>query len=208
MGLNELIVRNKGEIADVFQSYELLNESPKVYYYIVDTSRYTFEYKLNDSVKVNMSESDRMFDSDEFIEAEFDDSIDDKNFSYYLIAAASGIITEKLSQLKLSKENLDKINEWDEKYWKKIIIAVSKVAGYTKSDYMGAVEFLKDRFVSFFDAEIENEIKEGFNNWLKYLSNHPSLAGLVFWYLHSLVERNIHLAKKDWKKKMYRNIML
>lgn len=200
MGLNELIIRNKGELADVSQSYELFNESPKVYYYIVDTSRYTFEYKLNDYVKVNMSESDRMFDSDEFVEAEFDDSIDDKNFSYYLIAAASGIITEKLSQLKLSKENLDKINEWDEKYWKKIIIAASKVAGYKKSDYMGAVEFLKDRFVSFFDAEIENEIKEGFNNWLKYLSNHPSLAGLVFSVLTQFSGKKYSFGKEGLEK--------
>ena len=180
MVINELMTRKKANLVVVEQKDNLFEEIPNVQYALVDSSKYTFEYKVNDEIDVKMFESDRTFDSDEFVDADFDDSVSEKDYAYYMVAVASGLLTGAFSQLKLSESALEKINQWKNKDWEKYLLIVAQIAGYKKSDFKGAVSFLKDRFVPYVDEELNKEVKEGLGEWLSFLSNHPSLAGLVF----------------------------
>ena len=98
MGINELVERKSGQIATVEPQSNLFNEVPSVKYYLVDSASYSFEYQVDD-IEVNMFESDRTYDSDEFVDAEFEESVSEKDYSYYTIAVASGLITGLFSQL-------------------------------------------------------------------------------------------------------------
>ncbi|WP_026518627.1 hypothetical protein [Butyrivibrio sp. MC2021] len=180
MVINELVTRKKADLVSIKEQDVLFETEPKVEYALVDSSKYSFVYKYNDDIEVNMFESDRSFDNDEFIDAEFDDSISEKDHSYYIAAVASGLLTGAFSQLKLAESSLEKINKWKNSDWEKYIIIAAQIAGYKKSDLKGAVSFLKDRFVPYVNDSLNKEVKEGLDEWLRFLSNHPSLAGLVF----------------------------
>ena len=180
MGINELAICKPTELSVIEQSNGMFSEVPNVTYALVDSSRYSFDYHVNDDIDVNMYESDRAYDSDEFIDAEFDTAVSEKDYSYYTVAVASGVLTGLFSQLKLSDETLAKIKEWKEKEWDKYIIIVAQIAGYKRSDLKGAISFLKKRFVVFVDEQLKNEIQDGIETWIERLSYHPSVAGLIF----------------------------
>lgn len=180
MGLNEIVVRKPANLKVVDGKGSIFTEIPNVKYALVASSRYSFEYKINEDVDVNMFESDRTFDSNEFVDAEYEDAISEKDYSYYAIAVASGVLTGVFSQLKLSEETLEKIDEWKEKDWDKYIVIVAQMAGYKRSDLKGAKKYLNDRFVSFADEELKREYQEGLNKWINAISSHPSVAGLAF----------------------------
>lgn len=180
MGLNELMVRKPADIAVISNENLIFNQIPTVKYSKVDSSRYSFEYKVDDDIEVNMFESDRQFASEEFVDAEFDMAVSERDHSYYIVAAASGVITGLLSQLKLTPEMLEKVNEWKNKDWEKYIIIAAQIAGFKKADYKSAAKFLADRFVPIIGDGIKEEIRGGLDVWMKALSNHPSLAGLIF----------------------------
>ena len=91
MGINELAIRKPAKLTIVDQSNGLFNEIPNVTYALIDSTHYSFEYRINDDVNVNMFESDRTYDSDDFIDADFDNSISERDFSYYTVAVASGV---------------------------------------------------------------------------------------------------------------------
>ena len=180
MAINELIVRKPANATLVQQGGFLFDQVPNIMFELADPSRYTFEYKVNDNIDVNMFESDRMPDSDDFVDAEFDSTVNERDYSYYSVAAASGVLTGFLSQLKLSEETLSKIKSWNNKDWEKYLVIVAQIAGYKKSDLKNAVDYLKDRFGAYASDELKTEIRAGQEACLLYLSNHPSLAGLVF----------------------------
>ena len=176
----EMVLRKNGKIVQVESDNEFIPEIPVVKYSLVDASRYSFEYKFNDNIDINMFESDRTFDGDEFVDAEFEDAISEKDYPYYLLSASSGVITGLFSCFKLSNEKLERINEWKDKEWDKYVLLVAKTLGYKKSDTSGAYTFLKERFVTFFDDQLRSEVDDGIDYWLEYLSCHPSVAGLIF----------------------------
>jgi hypothetical protein len=180
MESNLPVLRKKQEISAFTNKKILPVTTPVVKYALVDTSRYSFEYQMNDDVDVAMYESDRIYDSDEFVDADFEASLPEKDYSYYVVAVASGIITGTFSNLKLSKENIEKINEWKNKDWDKYVMLAAQMAGYSKSDVKGAMSFLKKRIVPFVDESLQDEVKSSVDILLKQLSSHPSLAGLVF----------------------------
>lgn len=180
MALNELIVRKPGNLVVADGKNTLFTKVPTVKYALIDSSRYIFEYKINDDIDVNMFESDRTFDGSEFVDAEFETSVSEKDHSYYTVAVASGVLTGVFSQLKLSEGILKKINEWKDKDWDKYILLAAQMAGYKKSDLKAAKSFLKDRFVPFIDEELRREYQEGLDKWINAISSHPSVAGLVF----------------------------
>lgn len=180
MGINELAIWKKGELSTDIQTERLFKEVPVVNYALVDSTKYSFEYKVNDDIDVNMYESDRSYDGDEFIDADFDDAVSEKDYSYYAVAVASGILTGGLSQLKPSEEVLSKIKEWKSKDWDQYIVLAARLAGYNKSDLKGAIAFIKDRFVPYVQDNLSQEVQDGIDEWLKLLSCHPTLAGLAF----------------------------
>ena len=79
MGINELVLRKKAPLSTEIQETHIFNEVPVVNYSLVDSTKYSFEYEINDDVEVRMFESDRTFDSNDFIDADFDDSISEKD---------------------------------------------------------------------------------------------------------------------------------
>lgn len=200
MGINELILRKPANLAVQEQDKTIFGEIPNVKYMLVDPSRYSFEYKVNEDIDVNMFESDRTFDSDDFINAEFNSSVSERDYSYYTVSVASGVLTGLFSQLKLSEETLEKINEWKDRDWDKYISIAAQIAGYKKSDIKGAKTFLKNRFVHFVEGELKQEYQEGLDKLLKALSSHPSVAGLVFSVFTQFSGEKYWLAEKGVNK--------
>ncbi|SCZ81331.1 hypothetical protein [Pseudobutyrivibrio xylanivorans] len=199
MGLNDIVVRKKENIKLYEEKKQLFTEIPAVTYALVDSSRYSFEYKVNDEVDVNMVESDRVFDSDEFIDADFDNDVNEVDYSYYAIAVSSGILTGVLSQLNLFQKKLDNINGWKDKDWNNYVVCAAQMAGYKKNDYSGACAFLKDRIISYVDDSLKSEVQESFNQYLAFLSNHPSIAGLAFSILSQYSEKRYSFSDKGIK---------
>lgn len=200
MGINELVVWKKGELSSDIPAEGLFKEVPIVNYDLVDSSKYSFEYKVNDDINVNMFESDRSYDGDEFIDADFDDAVSKKDYSYYAVAVASGILTGVLSQIKPSEESFSKIQEWKNKDWDQYIVIAAKLAGYNKSDLKGAISFIKDRFVPYVKDNLNKEVQDSIDEWLKLLSNHPSLAGLVFSIFTQFSEERYSFDEKGLKR--------
>lgn len=200
MGSNELVTRRKAQMTTIENPNTMFKEVPIIKYSLADSSRYSFEYKVDDDIDVNMFESDRSFENNEFIDGEFEEGVGEKDHSYYLVAAASGVLTGTLACINLSDETLYKINEWKNKDWDKYISIVANLAGYTAKDIKGAKTFLKERFVPFVDAELQSEVQEGLDTWLNYLSNHPSLAGLVFSIFTQFSEERYCFKDKDIEK--------
>ena len=89
-------------------------------------------------------------------------------------------VTGLFSQLKLSAEALEKINDWKNKDWEKYITIAAQMAGYKKTDYKGAAAYIKNRFVPFVEENLNIEVQASVEEWLNVLSNHPSVAGFVF----------------------------
>ena len=166
MGINELVKNGSTAVATVSDQNTIFSEVPVVKYSLVDYSKYAFEYKINNDIDVNMFESDRTFGSDEFVDAEFDDAVSEKDYSYYVVAVASGVVTGLFSHLKLSTEALEKINDWKNKDWEKYITIAAQMAGYKKTDYKGAAAFIKDRFVPFVEENLNIEVQAGIEEWL------------------------------------------
>ena len=140
----------------------------------VDQSHYSFTYQFEDDIALRMDESDKTAESTVFVDAEFDSNISESDKAYYTIAAASGVLTGVLSMLHLNAEQLKSIEEFKEKEWKPIIINVANFIGYKKNDYNGASKYLVNHAVK--TIEKNEKTKE----LMTVLSQHPSLAGLVF----------------------------
>ena len=170
MGSNELIVRKSAEVAKNDQWNNLFTEIPNIKYSLIDLSKYSFEYKINDDIDVNMFESDRTYDSNDVVDVEFEDAVSSRDYSYYTVAVASGVLTGVFSRLKLSEELLDKINEWKSKDWEKYIIIAAQMSGYKHADYKGSLEFLKNRFVPLAEEELNKEFQEGLEKCLMTLA--------------------------------------
>ena len=181
MSNNYLILRKPAELETITKLKEkLFSEIPCVQYSMMDSARYTFEYQINEGIDVNMFESDRTYDSDEFIDAEFENTVSEKDHSYFKVAAVSGTIAGVFSRLKITEEMFDKLHEWKNTDWEKFVLLIAQIIGYKKGDYKGAAEYVFERFVSYADCYIEKEIQSGIDDFLNRLSSHPSLAGLIF----------------------------
>ena len=145
-----------------------------VNYEKIDPAHYSFSYRFDDDVEFRMDESDQAADATDFIEAEFDEGVEESAKIYYSVAAASGILTGAISMLHFTEEQLKAIDTFKEKDWKPIVVSVANLIGYKKNDYKGAAKYLVTRAVR--TIEKNEKTKET----LAILSEHPSLAGLVF----------------------------
>lgn len=145
-----------------------------VNYEKIDSAHYSFSYRFDDDVEFRMDESDQAAEATDFVEAEFDEGIEESDRIYYSVAAASGILTGAISMLHLTEEQLNAIDTFKEKDWKPIVVSVANLIGYKKRDYKGASKYLVTRAVR--TIEKSEKTKET----LAILSEHPSLAGKRF----------------------------
>lgn len=173
MSENQLVPR-KTIMPAVIKKTDEETQLAIVNYEKIDPAHYAFSYRFGDDIEVRMDESDQTADATDFIEAEFDEGVEESDKIYYSVAAASGILTGAISMLHFTEEQLTAIDTFMEKDWKPIVVSVAKYIGYKKNDYKGASKYLVTRAV----RTIEK--KEKTKETLAILSEHPSLAGLVF----------------------------
>ncbi len=173
MSENQLIPQ-KAVLPAVFKKEEEETHLAIVNYEKIDSAHYSFSYRFDDDVEVRMDESDQAADATDFIDAEFDEGVEESDKIYYAVAAASGILTGAISMLHFTEEQLKAIDTFKEKDWKPIVVSVANLIGYKKNDYKGASKYLATRAVR--TIEKNEKTKET----LAILSEHPSLAGLVF----------------------------
>lgn len=136
---------------------------PVVEYQRFDDHNYKFYYSHNDEVKVTMTESFQSKNNSEFVAGDFDEAVPESERIYYLMAAASGLTTGAIGAVypKIVSILSGKI-KIDSKELEKIIVLCASIAGYSKKDYKGAVNFILSSAVS-----------------RTQLSEHPSLLGLI-----------------------------
>lgn len=173
MSENQLVPK-KSVFPAVFKKAEEETHLAIVNYEKIDSAHYSFSYRFDDDVEFRMDESDQAADATDFIEAEFDEGVEESAKIYYSVAAASGILTGAISMLHFTEEQLKAIDTFKEKDWKPIVVSVANLIGYKKNDYKGAAKYLVTRAVR--TIEKNEKTKET----LAILSEHPSLAGLVF----------------------------
>lgn len=173
MSENQLVSR-KIVLPAIFKNTEEETHLAVINYEKIDQAHYSFSYRFDDDVDFRMDESDQTADATDFIEAEFDDRIAESDRIYYSVAAASGILTGAISMLHFTEEQLKAIDTFKEKDWKPIIVYAANLIGYKKNDYKGASKYLVTRAV----RTIEKNEKT--RETLAILSEHPSLAGLIF----------------------------
>lgn len=137
---------------------------PQVTYHLSDSTHYVFEHEVDENTHVRMDESNQEANYSKFADAEFDEQISDSDKIYYVIAAASGLLTGSLSLFHLKTESLENISEWSDKAWKDFIILAAKVAGYKKGDYKGAAHHLQKKVVQLTVDHLEPEFREALLN--------------------------------------------
>ena len=85
LNINELVPLKQGKVAVIEEKDNLFPEIQVVQYALVDSSKHSFEYRVDDDVDVAMVESDRVFDCDELLDADFDQAISERDYSYYAV---------------------------------------------------------------------------------------------------------------------------
>ncbi len=177
--MNEIIKYNQNADLAILQSEK--QDNIFVFYEGVDASHYSFSYKYGDNISVNMTESDRRSATSEFVNAEFDEELNESDKICYLAAAVSGLLIgilkesgftdafeETIEKLKISKE------------WQKYVVRLAVSLGYMKSDYAGAVKYIANMAIQLAGDDVIDSAKEQAMKCLKKASAHPTVVGLVF----------------------------
>ena len=198
MNKNELIVYRKS-LPIKKEDRENISCIP-VNYEMVDASHYRFDFNLSDSVSINMFESDRIIDIDDFIDIECEDDIEDTIKPYLELAAACGSLTGFIGTF-INANKLEEIGKWKDKDWNNIVVNIAKYIGYEKKDYKGAIKFIKSKISpikSKFDDEISEKILSGFTD---KLAAHPTFAGLCFSILSQFCGKMLYFDENNEIKK-------
>lgn len=173
MSENQL-VPVKPNLPVIFKKETNIMLSPVMTYSPVDPLHYSFTYDFNDTVSFRMDESDNEASKNEFVEAEFDDAVPESYWRYYVLAATSGVLTGALSFVKLSEDQLHKIEEWKKKDWEKYVLFAAELAGCKKKDYKSASKYLVKQAVKKINKN------ENAKEYMVLLNAHPTMAGLLF----------------------------
>lgn len=173
MSKNQL-VPVKPNLPAVFKKEPNIMLTPVMTYTPVDPLHYSFTYDFDDTVSFRMDESDNEATKNDFVEAEFDDAVPESYRKYYALAAASGVLTGALSFVKLSEEQLQRIDEWKKKDWEKYIIYAAELAGCKKKDYKSASKYLVKQSIKKINKN------ENTKEYMALLNAHPTMAGLFF----------------------------
>ncbi len=148
--------------------------TPVVAYGLLDHMHYSFSYNVSDDITIHMEEAENASSKTGFVDIEFHDAVPESYKVYYAVAAASGALTGALSLMKLSEEQLSKVEEWKEKNWKPLIIHSAELVGCKKKDYKSASKYLVNQAVK--RLKKDDSAKE----YMALLTAHPTTAGLIF----------------------------
>lgn len=124
---------------------------------------------------IEWKETGQEYQESKFVGVQFESETSDHKKTYYVVAAASGLLTAMLSTLRLSDliKLKDKLEDQDiEKY----VVYAAKAAGYKKSDYKGAIKYISKIAVQYISSSIPLSTRE----YLRDLSSSSKLTGLVF----------------------------
>ena len=173
MGDNQLIPVSKNSLR-IFKKETVNYSTPIMTYCLVDPLHYSFTYDFNDSIHFRMDESEQANKKSDFTEAQFEDTVPENHRVYYSLALTSGVLTGALSFVKLSEEQLNKVEEWTEKEWQRIVVYAAQFVGCKKSDYKSASKYLVNMAVQRLKKD------ETAKEYFAILASHPTMAGLVF----------------------------
>lgn len=173
MSENQLVPM-KPNLPAVFKKETKFMLTPVLTYSSVDPLHYSFTCDFEDRVSFRMDESDNEATKNDFIEAEYDDAVPESYRKFYALAASSGVLTAALTFVKLSEEQLQKIEEWKKKEWEKYVLFAAELAGCKKKDYKSASKYLVKQAVK----RINNS--ETSKEYMVLLNAHPTMAGLFF----------------------------
>lgn len=188
MSNNQLVPVKRAPLA-LQRKAPVSTPAPLVMYGLIDPLHYSFTYEYDETIFIRMDESEHAGKRNDFSEAVFEDSVPENHRAYYLIAAASGALTGALSFVKLSEEQLAKIEEWKEKDWHRIVIYAAELIGCKKKDYKSASKYLVDQAVKRLKED------ETAKEYMAILASHPTLAGLVFSLITQFAGKNFSLSE-------------
>lgn len=198
MNKNELIVVKKSLPMIKKDDEEKLPMIP-VSYEMVDPSHYRFDFVISDSISVNMFESDRIIDVDDFIDFESEDGFEKSMKPYVEIAAACGSLIGLIGTF-IDSSKIDKIGDLTEKDWNNIIIKIANYIGYDKNDYKGAQKYIQSR-IQKIDVKYKDMVGENISKFTGNLATHPTIAGLCFSILSQFYKKKIYMNKEGEIKK-------
>ena len=164
----------KRKLPEILKKKTEPHPMPMLTYAPIDSSHYSFTYDFDETVSFRMDEAEHTTRVNDFVEADYSECVPESDKAYYAIAAASGILTGALSFIKLSEEQLRKIDQFKKKDWQPIVIYVAELVGCKKKDYKSASKYLVDQAVR---KIIKDETTK---EYLTHLAAHPTMAGLVF----------------------------
>ena len=171
---NKQLLPVKPKLPEILKKKIEQNPMPMLTYAPIDSSHYSFTYDFDETVSFRMDEAENTTRVNDFVEAEYSEYVQESDKVYYAIAAASGALTGALSFIKLSEEQLRKIEQFKKTDWQPIVIYVAELAGCKKKDYKSASKYLVDQAVR--KIMKDETVKE----YLTHLAAHPTMAGLVF----------------------------
>ena len=188
MSENHLVLRSQLLPAkETKEEQEILSEN--VTYELIDAEHYSFYWMMNEAVRIKMDESDRSDAYTDFVDADFEEVVEESVKRYYHIAAAAGILTGTLSMVHLNSQQISNINDFKEKEWKPIIVSLAMMLGYKKRDFKGAVKYIFNRAIVY--VKKDENVHENF----VVLAAHPSVAGLICSILTQCSEKRILLSE-------------
>ena len=118
-------------------------------------------------------------DVDNILNVTFDDSVKESDKWYYLVAAASGMMTAAMDIFWVGKISLNDAHTWGEENVNKFVIAVAKTRGYKGNDLSGAIRKLEKDFKIPSD-ELTGKFGGGLRHHLRDFAHHPTIVGLIF----------------------------
>ena len=148
---------------------------------------------------IEWKETEQEYQDSKFVGAQFESEISDPKRPYYMVAAASGLLTATLSTLRLSDllKLKDKLEDQDiEKY----VVYAAKAAGYKKSDYKGAAKYISRIAFQYIYSNVPSSTKE----YLRDLSSSSKIIGLVFSIIAQFTRKKYRIDDKGELK--YRNV--
>ena len=144
---NALVVKEQAALPFSMITYECKDDS------------YYFSKTIDGEQYIEWQEAEQDYETSEFVDTDFNIEVPDTKKEYYIVAAASGFLTATLSTLRLS-DLINLKDELAEKDFRNYIIIAAKAMGYKKSDYKGAVRFIKGMATRFIDSSIPSSTKE------------------------------------------------
>lgn len=118
-------------------------------------------------------------EQEDFIHADFEETIAENDRWDYIAAAASGMLTATLNELLGNKISLIDARKWGEKETNRFVIHAAGMVGYKGNDLSSAIRMLEKLFPVPSDT-LTPEFGGGLQHHLRDFAHHPTIVGLAF----------------------------